>query len=345
MAILHNRKDKTELLKDLQKEQCCRKTVSFYKYVELDDIETLRDELYAEWSKFGVLGRVYVAKEGINAQISLPEHNWEPFVSALRARSAFQGVDFKFAIEEGLSFLKLMIKVKQEIVAYRVSEDEYDMSNIGNHLNAKEYNDAIDAGAIVLDMRNQYEAEVGKFENAIVPDVDRSQELLAEAKRLLEGHEQDKILIYCTGGIRCEKASSYLMHHGFKDVNQLQGGIIQYAQDIKEAGEKSKFIGKNFVFDGRMGERITDEVIAHCHQCEAKADTHVNCANDVCHILFIQCDACAEAYQGCCSQRCTDFINLPKAQQAELKAEGRAIFSSQLSDRVKPRLSELKDQL
>lgn len=345
MAILHNRKDKAQLLKDLENESCSRKTVSFYRYVELDNLEDLRDELYREWRALGVLGRVYVAKEGINAQISLPEENWSSFVEQLFARPAFRDVPFKFAVEEGQSFLKLIIKVKHEIVAYRVPEDEYDMSVIGKHLTAQEYNEAIDSGAIVLDMRNQYEAEVGKFENAIVPDVDRSQELLAEAKRLLAGHEEDKILIYCTGGIRCEKASSYLMHHGFKDVNQLQGGIIQYAQDIKKAGLKSKFIGKNFVFDGRMGERITDDVIGHCHQCEEQADHHVNCANDVCHILFIQCDRCADAYQGCCSQRCADFINLPKSEQEALKQAGRAIFSSQLSDRARPRLSDVKDQL
>jgi len=308
MKGLHNKKDKACLLRDLAQEDFARKTLSFYRYVKLDDLQTLRDALYREWRELNVLGRVYVAHEGINAQISLPEHNLELFRSRLYQRPQFNEIPFKMAVEEGHSFLKLAIKVKHEIVAYRIPDTEYDMSRIGKHLNAIAFNQAIEEGAIVVDMRNQYETEVGHFKNAIIPDVDRSQELLAEAKRLLKGQEDKKILLYCTGGIRCEKASSYLLHHGFKDVNQLSGGIIQYAHEIKSADIPSKFIGKNFVFDGRMGERITDEVISQCHQCETKCDNHIDCANKLCHILFIQCESCAEKYHQCCSQDCADLV-------------------------------------
>lgn len=308
MKSLHNKKDKACLLRDLAQENFARKTLSFYRYVKLDDLQALRDTLYLEWQKLNVLGRVYVAHEGINAQISVPEHNLELFRRQLYQYPQFNEVPFKMAVEEGHSFIKLAIKIKHEIVAYRIPEKDYDMSTIGKHLNAEAFNQAIEGGAIVVDMRNQYETEVGHFENAIIPKVDRSQELLSEALRLLEGKEDKKILLYCTGGIRCEKASSYLLHNGFKDVNQLSGGIIQYAHEVKSTHLPSKFIGKNFVFDGRLGERITDDIISHCHQCDAKSDNHLDCANKLCHILFIQCQSCAEKYHQCCSQACADLL-------------------------------------
>ena len=160
-------------------------------------------------------------------------------------------------------------------------------------------------------MRNYYESEIGRFKNAIIPDVSRSKELLPEIKKLLKNHKEDKILMYCTGGIRCEKASSYLLKNGFKDVNQLDGGIIKYAHDIKKNNGKSKFIGKNFVFDHRLGERITNDIISTCHQCTTKTDEHTNCINQSCHILFIQCDTCLKKYSGCCSLKCAEFIKKP----------------------------------
>jgi len=140
--------------------------------------------------------------------------------------------------------------------------------------------------------------------------------------------------MYCTGGVRCEKASAYLKHHGFQDVNQLYGGIIEYARQVKEENIESKFRGKNFVFDERLGERITDEVIAHCHQCGEPCDSHTNCANDDCHLLFIQCPACREKYQGCCSDECCQVISLPPGERVKMRAVYRdkyaqsAIFRS-----------------
>ena len=286
---LYNQKNKEKLLQDLEKENFKRITLSFYKYIELDNLEELRHTLFLEWNKLNVLGRIYLSVEGLNAQISVPEHNLNLFKQSINNNPVFKNVPLKFAIQEGLSFLKLTIKIKDAIVAYKISKNEYDMNKIGKHLNYKGYNQAIDDGATIIDMRNYYEGEVGKFKGAITPDVDTSMELLPEVKNILQGQEDDKILLYCTGGIRCEKASAYLIHHGFKNVNQLQGGIIQYASDVKKNNEESKFIGKNFVFDHRLGERITDDVISECHQCKEPSDNHTNCVNQACHILFIQC--------------------------------------------------------
>ena len=335
---LYNQKNKEQLLKDLENEDFNRKTLSFYKYVNLKDLTKLRDNLFLEWKKMNVLGRVYISKEGINAQISIPCHKLNSFKEFMKNNLVFKKIPLKFAIQEGISFLKLTIKIKDEIVAYKISDKEYDIEKVGKHLNYKEYHQAIDSGATIVDMRNYYEGEVGKFEGAIIPDVDTSMELLPEVKKILQGQENNKILLYCTGGIRCEKASAYLIHHGFKDVNQLDGGIIKYANDIKKDGTKSKFLGKNFVFDHRLGENITDDVISNCHQCKKPSHNHTNCNNQACHILFIQCEECYKKYNNCCSIECSDFIKLNRKEQKKLFKSGNVKFTAQKSTRIKPKI-------
>ena len=300
---LFNKIDKEELKLALSNETFERFTASFYHYVKLSSPESFRNKLYIEWNQMHVFGRVYIASEGINAQVSIPEHNWDKFCDHLKTIPELGEISIKQAIQDGHSFYKLKIKVRNELVAYGVSEEAYDMRKVGKHLSAEEYNFAMDRDdSVVVDMRNYYESEIGRFDNALVPDVETSKELLPEVKKLLSGRQNDKILLYCTGGIRCEKASSYLLHNGFKDVNQLQGGIIQYAHDIKEQGIDSRFKGKNFVFDDRLGERVTDDVISSCHVCDTSCDNHTDCKNDACHILFIQCEKCSELLNGCCSK-------------------------------------------
>ena len=338
---LYNKKSKTELKKNLKDEKFNRQTVSFYKYLRLNNLDQLRDKIYKSWDSLNILGRVYISKEGINAQISIPENNLNFFKDQLESQFNFRNLIFKIAIEEGISFYKLVVKIKNEIVAYNVSGKEYNMNNVGKHLDYREFNQSIDEGAVVLDMRNYYEGEIGKFENAIIPDIERSQELLPEVKKLLDNHKDDKILLYCTGGIRCEKASSYLIYHGFSDVNQLNGGIIKYAHDIKRNNVKSKFIGKNFVFDDRMSEPVTQDVIGECHICSKSSDLHTNCANKHCHILFIQCDECKEKFQNCCSKHCSDFILLPKEKRREMFKSGDIKFNAQKSLKIKPKLKEI----
>ena len=337
---LYNQKDRPHLKAELAAENFTRMTCSFYRYVNIDNPNALRDELYKEWIELNVLGRVYIAEEGINAQISIPETKFDTFVELLNKRMYLADMPIKHAIQEGQSFIKLAIRVKKEIVAYNVPEDEYNMSKVGTHLNASEFNKALESpDTIVVDMRNYYESEVGHFHDAILPDVERSQELLPEVKKLLQNNEDKEVLLYCTGGIRCEKASSYLLHHGFKDVKQLKGGIIQYAQDIKTESIDSKFIGSNFVFDQRLEERITDDIISKCHQCGNFSDTHTDCLNQACHILFIQCEKCREKFDGCCSLECQDFAALPLEEQRILRKDPNKVVSkTRNSVSGKPRL-------
>lgn len=288
-APLLNRLNKDQALEKLAKEPFERKTVSFYRYVRIENPQQMRDQLWSEWNQRGVLGRIYIAREGINAQISVPEPQWEAFVSELHAHEEFKEMPFKVGLEEPTeSFWKLTIKVKQQIVADGLTEDEYDVSNVGTHLNPEAFHEALQQDdVVVVDMRNQYESRIGRFEGAICPDADTFREELPMVKNMLKGKEDKKVLLYCTGGIRCEKASAYLKHHGFQDVNQLYGGIINYAHEVQSKGLDSKFVGKNFVFDGRVAEAITDDVLSECDQCSASSDRYVNCENTICNLLFI----------------------------------------------------------
>ena len=309
-----------------------RLTLSFYAYAQLQNPTQFRNELFLAWNPLDVLGRIYVANEGINAQLSLPADNFYAFKDTIEKYDFMKGIRLNIAVEqENHSFLKLTIKVRDKIVADGLEDETFDVTNIGIHLKAKEFNELLeDPNTIVVDMRNHYESEIGHFTNAIKPDVDTFRESLPIIEEQLSEHKQDKkLLMYCTGGIRCEKASAYFKHKGFENVYQLEGGIIEYTRQVKAEGLESKFIGKNFVFDHRLGERITDDVVSQCHQCGAPCDVHTNCANEGCHLLFIQCENCAAKMEGCCSADCVDIIHLPEEEQKAIRKgikNGNMIF-------------------
>lgn len=341
---LHNKVNKNELKKRLMEEPFKRITLSFYRYVIINDPQQLRDELYKSWNELNIFGRIYVAREGINAQMSVPEEHFETFKSRLYADPRFEAVPLKIAVEDdGKSFYKLTIKVRDKIVADGLDDNAFDVTNVGKHLTAKEFNEALgNPDTIVVDMRNHYESEIGHFEGAICPDADTFREELPMVTEILKDKKDKKLLLYCTGGIRCEKASAYLKHHGFSDVNQLYGGIIEYARQVKAQGLESKFKGKNFVFDERLGERISDEIISQCHQCGAPCDSHTNCANYDCHLLFLQCEACKEKMKGCCSPQCISIIELPIEEQRKLrKGRKKEDCLSVYKSRLRPNLKEM----
>ncbi|OIP84024.1 MAG: hypothetical protein AUK44_03635 [Porphyromonadaceae bacterium CG2_30_38_12] len=350
--MLENRVDRRILKERLQKETFERRTLSFYKYFNIENPLEFRNDLYRRWSELGCFGRIYVACEGINAQMSVPEYNLEQFVNNLYAITELNEVPLKYAIaDDGKSFYKLTIKVRPKIVADGLAHGTYDLSKVGKHLTAIEFHEAIDAPeTIVVDMRNHYESEIGHFKNAFCPDADTFRE---EIQLVIDTYKDKKdraFLLYCTGGIRCEKASSFLLHNGFENVSQLYGGVIEYAQQIKKLGIASKFYGKNFVFDERLGESVDGQVIAHCHQCGKPADTHTNCANNDCHLLFIQCEACRAQYDGCCSEACQTVFHLPEAERKKLRlqfadkyAESK-IFKSRLRPKLQPTPQQISNE-
>ena len=299
-----------------------RLTISFYAYHQIGNPSLFRDYLFIHWNDLEVLGRIYVAHEGINAQLSVPAIHFNAFKAHLDSITFLENVRLNIAIEQdNFSFLKLKVKVRHKIVADGLNDTSFDVTNIGVHLDAERFNNIIeDPNTVLVDMRNHYESEIGHFKNAITPDVDTFRDSLDLIEEDLRAHKEDKNLVmYCTGGIRCEKASAYYKHKGFKNVFQLEGGIIEYTRQVENKGLENKFIGKNFVFDHRRAERISEDVIAHCHQCGNSCDTHVNCANEACHLLFIQCPTCANAMDDCCSDACKEVHNLPFEEQKALR--------------------------
>ena len=351
--LLHNRINKKELKKRLMEEAFKRKTISFYKYHYLENPQELRDRVYRDWSLFECYGRVYVAREGINAQMSVPEHYFEDFIETLNRYEILKNIPIKYAIEDdGKSFYKLTIKVRPKLVADGLDDGTYDVTNVGKHLSGVEFHNLVgQENTVVVDMRNYYESEVGHFEGAICPEADTFREELEITNDLLHDKKDKKILLYCTGGIRCEKASAFLKHNGFQDVNQLHGGVLEYTRQIKTANLESKFIGKNFVFDERLGESINGQIISRCHQCGKPCDTHTNCANERCHILFIQCPECAQKHDGCCTSDCGEEKKSSIGKKVSAKKFGNSrkyrkslalIRSEQNSENTKKQISNPK---
>lgn len=329
---LANKVNREVLKQRIAESKEARNTVSFYNYYQFKNPEFIRDYLFIEFEKLGVLGRIYIASEGINAQASVPQARWEDFNNFMDSISFLKGLRLNTAVEnDDKSFFKLIVRLKKKIVADGLNDDSFDVTDKGTHLSAEAFNELTDReDTILVDMRNHYESEVGHFEGAWCPDVDTFREQLPLVVDRLKDNKDQTVVMYCTGGIRCEKASAWLKHNGFKNVYQLEGGIIKYARDIKSEGGRNKFRGKNFVFDERLAEKISDEVIAHCHQCGEPADTHVNCKNIACNLLFIQCEACAEKMEGCCSDECMEINRLPEEEQKALrkkKDSGVRIFT------------------
>ena len=338
---LYNKLSAEERAKIIDENSQERITLSFYKYFNLGNPNLFRDYIYIKWSAIDVLGRIYVANEGINAQLSVPSENLEIFKKSIDEITPLNDVRLNIALEHySKSFLKLTIKIKEKIVADGLDDKTFDVTRIGEHLDAQKFNQMLDnKNTVCIDMRNHYESEIGYFNGAIKPNVDTFRESLEIIDNELEKNGKEKnYLMYCTGGIRCEKASAYLIHKGIKNVFQLEGGIIEYTRQVKDKKLKNNFLGKNFVFDERRGERISDDIVSNCHQCGKPCDTHTNCINESCHLLFIQCEDCREKMNSCCSTECIEINELSYDQQKALrkgKHNSNKIFKKGRSAKLK----------
>ena len=350
MPVLHNRVNNEELKQLMLRETEPRKTVSFYKYFHIADPKAFRDALYFTFYELKVFGRIYIANEGINGQVSVPESNFEAFRDALYAAAPeLNGIRMNIAVDDdGKSFWVLRMKVRAKVVADGIDDPTFDPAKTGTYLKAAEYNELSEKpDTIIVDMRNHYEYEVGHFKGAIEVPSDTFRDQLPMAVDMLKDQKDKNIIMYCTGGIRCEKASAYMLHNGFKNVFHVEGGIIEYTRKAKEQGLPLKFIGKNFVFDERLGERITDDIISECHICGKPCDTHTNCKNDGCHLLFIQCDDCAAKYEGCCSEDCREEMHLSPDEQKARRAgreNGTMIFNKSKDHPLRKHRDEWKVQ-
>lgn len=305
--MLHNTISNKVLKSLIKIEGKKRITISFYKYFHISSPKNFRDILYEKFYQLKIFGRIYIAFEGINAQISVLESVYKKMKITLETlHFKLSNLNINFAIEDSnQSFWVLNIKVRKKILNDGIIQN-INLKNAGKYLNGKEVNTIIEKypDTIFLDMRNQYEYEIGHFKNAITVLANTFREQLDLILDFLKGKKEKKIIMYCTGGIRCEKSSALLKFNGFKKIYQIKGGILEYVRYVKNNNLPTYFKGKIFVFDKRMKENISNEIISRCHQCNKLCDTHVNCKNDICHFLFIQCDKCKKKYKQCCSFFC-----------------------------------------
>ncbi|CAM9358336.1 unnamed protein product, partial [Sphacelaria rigidula] len=228
-------------------------------------------------------------------------------------------------------FPALRVRARKQIVADGLSkplEWSDGSGKVGKGLSPEEWHSMLDEeGATVIDCRNSYESEVGTFENAVPLDTSFFRESWGELERLVGNADRNApIMTYCTGGIRCVKVAAYLEQEmGFKNVTRLEGGIVSYSKFAKERALESKFKGVNYVFDKRMGDKVTGDMLSKCHQCGTPCADHTNCANSCCHARFIQCASCAAEYNACCSRGCMDQESRPDLKESLILAEREAM--------------------
>lgn len=339
MTSLHNRVSRKILKEKALNDNTPRTTISFYCYLPIEDPEQFRNKWFLSLQKLGVMGRIYIAHEGINAQVNCPNDQLEALRDFIYAHPELNNLRLNKAVDENRnSFYVLDIKVRKNIVADGITDPHFSMTKKGRYVDAEQFNEMVkNPSTLVIDMRNHYEFEVGRFNNAIEIPSDTFREQLPMAADMFKENKDKNIIMYCTGGIRCEKASAWMLHNGFKNVFHLEGGIIHYINQVREKKLNNHFIGKNFVFDERLGERITPEIISCCHTCGNACDTHINCKNSSCHLLLIQCTECQERMEGCCSLECQEFVKLPEEEQRQKRKgidKGMNIFNKS-RDRVR----------
>ncbi|QCI23894.1 rhodanese-related sulfurtransferase [Buchnera aphidicola (Macrosiphoniella sanborni)] len=308
MSRLHNVISKKELKKRMFYENDSRLTLSFYKYFTIIKLQEYRDLIYKFFYKYNFLGRVYIAEEGINAQISIPKQYYL-FLKRFLARLDVQlkNLHINKALNYEKSFWFLSVKIKKKIVQDGIIEPFFHPQHVGIYIKAKMVNFMLhDNQTIFIDMRNSYEYAIGHFKNAIEIKSLTFREQLRNVIKLMHYAKNKNIVMYCTGGIRCEKATAWMLFNGFKNVYHIQGGILGYVHDAKKNGLPILFEGKNFVFDHRMSEKVSDKIISFCKQCNQPADTYINCQYNLCHLLFIQCHQCSIYFKKCCSLLCRE---------------------------------------
>ncbi|MGM0803591.1 MAG: rhodanese-related sulfurtransferase [Bacillota bacterium] len=281
----------------------------YYKYVPIDDPESYKDEHLKFCKDLGLLGRIIVAPEGINGTVSGTYEQTQIYMDYLKADPRFEDIVFKIDEVEEHAFKKMFVRHKKELVTWRF-EDDVDPNQLsGKRLSPKEFYEALqDEDVIVIDGRNDYEYEIGHFRGAIRPDVKASRDFPKWVRENISQFKDKKVLTYCTGGIRCEKFSGFLLQEGFQDVSQLEGGIVTYGKDDEVQGKL--WDGKLYVFDERISVPVNrteeDVVIATCYYCGKTEDRYVNCANPECNKQHVCCPECEVKHKRSCSKECLD---------------------------------------
>ncbi|QFQ32535.1 rhodanese-related sulfurtransferase [Buchnera aphidicola (Aphis fabae)] len=312
MSILHNCISKKELKNHILLNRKPRLILSFYKYFYIKEPKNFRDEIYKNFFEYNILGRVYISHEGINAQISIPVNMYSVFKKFLyQFNPVLNGlrINKTFNINNTNAFWILSVKLKKYIVNDGIKDPLFKFKNVGKYINAEQVNLMLNnKDTIFVDMRNSYEYKIGHFPNAVEIKSKTFREQLKNVIKVMNYDKKKNIVMYCTGGIRCEKATSWMIFNGFKNIYHIEGGIIGYVNEAKKKRLPILFKGSNFVFDNRMSEKISKDIMSVCNQCRQPSDNYVNCAFNLCHLLFIQCGNCAINFKHCCSLNCMKSI-------------------------------------
>lgn len=291
------------------------KIILFYKYTQIDYPEAVQTWQKDICSRLGLTGRILIAHEGINGTVGGPEDAINSYIAEMRASNLFADIDFKEGDGSKEHFPRLQVLVRPYIVNLGVSADEAPLEYGGKHLSPDEAHEFIasqDDDKIVFDARNNFESRIGKFENAHAPDINHFRDLPEYIEQHPEVFEGKDVLMYCTGGIRCERATALLQQKGIaRNVYQLKGGIHRYTEQYPDG----YFRGKNYVFDGRIGVRVTDDVLTHCDLCGTSCDIYTNCINAPCNKHMIACDSCRHQYANTCSDACYNAVMQNTDQQ------------------------------
>lgn len=285
----------------------------YYKYVKISNPQIYIEHHLKFCKHLGLKGRIIIAPEGINGTVCGTYDETEAYINAMKMDTRFETMEFKIDEEKENVFKKMFVRYKDELVTLKF-EDDIDPNEItGIHLKPKEFLKMMenDKDVIVVDARNEYEYDIGHFKNAIKPNgIDNFKQFPDFIRKNLSSYKDKKILAYCTGGIRCEKFTGVLLKQGFKNVYQLDGGIVSYGKNKKTLGKN--FDGKCYVFDERISVSVNStnpEIVGKCHHCETLNENYINCSNHKCHMHFMICYDCNEKFDGACSEKCQKIVN------------------------------------
>lgn len=280
----------------------------YYKYVTIEDPVAFSDEHRAFCNELGVKGRILVSHEGINGTLSGTVEQTQKYMDYMHAHPLFEDLFFKIDPHEGHAFKKMFVRPRKEIVTWRLDKKINPAVKTGKRLSPKEFYEHLQRDdVIVIDGRNDYEYDIGHFRGAIRPDVRTTREFPEWIRKNLSDFKDKKIITYCTGGIRCEMLTAFMLEEGFEDVAQLNGGIVTYGKDPEVKGQL--FDGKCYVFDERISVPINcveDVVVGKCYHCGTPEDHYINCEYDFCHKQHVVCPECAEKYNHYCSTECKE---------------------------------------
>lgn len=284
------------------------KVILFYKYVDIQYPKQILKWQMQVCTDLGLKGRIILAEEGINATLGGQTEHVDRYMQLMNEHPYFGGIDFKECEGDADYFPRLRIVVKDEIVHLGVDPKKITPKQGGTHLTPEQVHNLIKNkpdNLVILDTRNTYESKIGKFTDALTPDLKNFRDFPQYIDDNIEQFKDKQVLMYCTGGIRCERATAYLNVKGVAEkVYQIQGGIQRYIEQFPDG----YFRGKNYVFDGRVTVRVNADILSNCELCNVACDDYNNCLNANCNRHFIGCDACVTKYQGACSATCTELI-------------------------------------